>query len=225
MSQIKQWPSKERPREKLLEKGAQSLSDAELLAIFLRTGVAGKNAVDLSRDLLAHAGGLRAFFRLPTQIMCQYPGLGQAKSAQLQAGLELGKRYWKHSLDAKAILDDRPALHRYLIAQLSDCARETFACVLLDLHDRMLRFDCLAVGTLKEAAVYPREVVKHVLLHNAASVILVHNHPSGCTKASQADKHLTLHLKRLLDEVSVRVVDHIIVGHGACLSFCEQGWL
>ncbi len=226
MSIIKELPCRERPREKLMHHGADALSDAELLAIFLRTGVAGKNAIDLARDLLTKAGSLQALLKCTPKELCCYPGIGLAKSTQLHACLALGRRYWHHTLsDSKHVLNERKYLHRYLLARLGDCAHETFASLLLDMHYRMIRFDCLSIGTLQEAAVYPREVVKHALSHNAAAVILVHNHPSGCVEASQADKNLTIHLKRLLSEVSVNVVDHIIVGHGSCLSFLERGWM
>ena len=222
---IKDWPVQDRPREKLLQQGPESLSDSELLAIFLRTGIPGKNAVDLARDILKKTGGLQALLKMPSSILCTYPGLGKAKCAQIQACLELGRRYWYQAIRSEPLCHQPEALHRYLMACLGDHSREVFACLLLDVHDRMLRFDHLSAGTLQEAAVYPREIVKHVLLHNAAGVILVHNHPSGQVEPSQADQQLTQHLVRLLSEVGVKVVDHVIVGHGRSFSFCAHGLL
>lgn len=222
---ITEWPETERPREKLLARGPETLSDAELLAIFLRTGLPGKTAVDLARDLLARFGGLRQLLAAEQAGFCATPGLGPAKYAQLQAALEMGRRHLGERLQRGLALSSPLDTRRYLEACLRDRPHEVFGCLFLDNRHRVLAFEELFRGTLNGATVYPREVVKRALAHNAAAVILVHNHPSGMAEPSQADRSLTARLKDALGMVDVRVLDHLVVGDGETVSFCERGLL
>ncbi len=220
---IQDWPVAERPREKLLERGATSLSDAELLAIFLRTGVAGKTAVDLARDLLSRYGGLRDLFQVPAEELCTITGLGEAKVAQLHAALEMGRRYLAERLKRGSALNSVDDTRAYLQAELRDRTQEVFCCLFLDNRHRVLAFEELFRGTLNGTAVYPREVVRRAIGHNAAAVILVHNHPSGVAEPSRADELLTVRLKEALAMIDVRLLDHLIVGDGETVSFGERG--
>lgn len=222
---ITDWPIQERPREKLLQRGADALSDAELLAIFLRTGVAGKTAVDLARELLNEYGGLRPLLEAEQKRFCKSLGLGNAKFALLKAVLEMGKRHLRETLDRGVSLQNPEQTSAYLTAQLRGYQHEVFACLFLDNRHRIIQFDKLFHGTINGASVHPREVVKQALHHNAAAVILAHNHPSGVAEPSQADQHLTQQLKQALDLVDVRVLDHIIVGDGETVSMAERGML
>ena len=222
---INQWPATERPREKLLLRGPHALSDAELLAIFLRTGVAGRTAVDLARDLLSNFGGLRPLLEASQRQFTQGKGLGDAKYAQLQAVLEMARRHLAASLVHTNVLTDPECVHNYLQSQLRHCDREIFALLLLDSRHRVLRFERLFEGTLDGAAVYPREVLKSALSVGAAAVILVHNHPSGVAEPSQADIAITQRLKAALALVDIRVLDHLIVGDGYCASLAQLGLL
>ena len=222
---ITDWPYDERPREKLLARGPAALSDAELLAIFLRTGVAGKTAVDLARDLLAEFGSLRELLSADQQRFCTAPGLGEAKFAQLQAVLEMGRRYLGETLQRGAALSSPDDTHRYLQARLRDQCQEVFCCLFLDIRHRVLAFEELFRGTVDGSAVYPREVVKRALSHNAAAVIFAHNHPSGVAEPSRADKSLTASLESALPLVGVRVLDHLVIGDGEMVSFSERGLL
>ena len=220
---ITDWPKAERPREKLLERGPQALSDAELLAIFLRTGVAGKTAVDVARELLAHFGSLRNLLAADRPALCAAPGLGPAKYAQLVAALEMGRRHLGEALARGAALESTADTKGYLQARLRDLPHEVFCCLFLDNRHRVLAFEELFRGTLNGTAVYPREVVKRALVHNAAAVILVHNHPSGVSEPSRADETLTARLKEALTLVDVRLLDHLVVGDGEMVSFSERG--
>lgn len=222
---IRDWPDQERPREKLLERGAGALSDAELLAIFLRTGVRGRSAVDLARDLIGQYGSLRRLFEADFVTFCQTAGLGQAKYAQLQAVLEMGRRYLRENLQRGEAITSVAQTHRYLAAQLRHEPHEVFACLFLDNRHRVLAFEPLFYGTIDGASVHPRVVVKRALYHNAAAVILAHNHPSGVAEPSQADEQITLRLKDALDLVDVRVLDHVVIGDGKPVSFAERGLL
>ena len=222
---IAQWPVGERPREKLLERGAEALSDAELLAIFLRTGCAGKSAVDLARELLSEFGGLRPLMEAPREDFCRGEGLGDAKYTQLQAVLEMARRHLRESLQCGDALTSPDLVRRYLVSQLRHSPREVFALLLLDNQHRLIRYEPLFYGTLDGASVYPREVVKLVLASNTAAVILAHNHPSGVAEPSQADRHITDKLVAALELVGVRVLDHMIVGNGEVTSFAERGLL
>ncbi len=222
---ISDWPAQERPREKLLQQGPAALSDAELLAIFLRTGVQGKTAVDLARELLAEFGSLRTLLGASRQRFCQARGLGLAKYAQLQAVLEMSRRHLGESLRRGAALTSPAQSRAYIQACLRDFEHEVFACLFLDNRHRMLAFEELFRGTINGASVHPREVVKRALACNAAAVILAHNHPSGISEPSHADRQITRRLREALDLVDVRVLDHFIVGDGAAFSFAEQGLL
>ncbi|MDP3007675.1 MAG: DNA repair protein RadC [Methylococcales bacterium] len=222
---IKDWLAEDRPREKLLQRGSAALTDAELLAIFLRTGVQGKSAVDLARDLLADFGSLKALLDADHQRFCQAHGLGDAKYAQLQAVLEMAKRHFKEVLQRGNALTSPDITRAYLSAQLRGYSYEVFACLFLDNQHRVIQLDELFRGTIDGASVYPREVVKKALHHNAAAVIFAHNHPSGIAEPSTADKHITEKLKQALALFDIRVLDHFIIGDGQPYSFAEHGLL
>jgi DNA repair protein RadC len=222
---INDWPAAERPREKLRLRGPQTLSDAELLAIFLRTGIRGKTAVDLARELLGEYGNLRNLMRADVKRFCQSPGLGVAKYSQLQAVLEMGKRHLSETLQHGDALNSPDDTRRFLVSSLRDYHHEVFACLFLDNRHRVICFEEMFRGTIDGASVHPREIVKQALAHNAAAVILAHNHPSGVAEPSQADKSLTHRLKEALGLVDVRVLDHIIIGDGQTTSFAEIGLL
>ena len=222
---IREWPDAERPREKLLARGARSLSDAELLAIFLRTGVKGRSAVDLARDLLNHYAGLRRLFDADQATFCDSLGLGPAKYAQLQAVLEMARRYLEETLQRGDTISSVADTRRYLTAQLRHEPHEVFACLFLDNRHRTLAFEPLFYGTIDGASVHPRQVVRRALYHNAAAVILAHNHPSGIAEPSQADREVTQRLQTALELIDVRVVDHMIIGDSEITSLAELGWL
>lgn len=222
---IKDWPADDRPREKLLLSGAKALSDAELLAIFLRTGVKGFSAVDLARKLINEFGSLRQLLEADQQQFCKGHGLGQAKYVQLQAVLEMGRRHLESSLKHGDAFTDADNTMRYIKQRLRAYPHEVFACLYLDNQHRFLQFDELFRGTIDGASVYPREVVKAALKHNAAAVILAHNHPSGVAEPSQADIHITKRIKSALDLVDIRVLDHIIVGDAEVTSLAQRGCL
>jgi DNA repair protein RadC len=220
---ISDWPAVERPREKLLARGAPALSDAELLAIFLRVGVAGKTAVDLARELLDRFGGLRQLLVANPEEFCAARGLGVAKYAQLQAVLEIARRHLQEGLQRADVLSDPLLTRRYLQAQLRSHGREVFAALFLDSQHRMLAFEPLFFGTIDSAVVYPREVVRRALHHNAAAVIVAHNHPSGIAEPSQADRRLTERLREVLQVVDIRLLDHVVVGDVDNVSFADRG--
>ncbi len=222
---ITDWPEQERPREKLLHQGASALSDAELLAIFLRTGIPGKTAVDLARDLLLKFSSLRGLLTASRSQFCSQPGLGPAKYAQLQAMLEMGKRHLRATLVRDDALTDPTATREYLSARLRDHVFEVFACLFLDNRHRIIHFEELFRGTINGASVHPREVVRQTLEHNAAAVIFAHNHPSGVAEPSEADRQLTRRLQAALELIDVRVLDHIVIGDGESVAFSERGWI
>ncbi len=222
---ITDWPENERPREKLLIKGAASLSDAELLAIFLRTGIQGKTAVDLSRALLLQFGSLTNLFNASQADFCLMPGMGAAKFAQLQAVLEMAKRALSEQMQQQDALTSPGAVRDYLRLTLSGREHEVFVGVFLDAQNRVIASEELFRGTLTQTSVYPREVLKRALYHNAASIIFAHNHPSGVAEPSRADEILTQSLKAALGMVDIRVLDHFIVGKNCALSFSEKGIL
>lgn len=222
---MQSWPVNERPRERLLEYGVEVLSDAELLAIFLRTGVQGRNAVELARDLLSAFGGLRQLLEADQTSFTSHLGLGPAKYSQLQAVLEMGRRHLAASIQRDSALESPQAVRDFLKAKLRHELHEVFACLFLDTKHRVLAFEVLFYGTIDGASVYPRQVVKRALANNAAALILTHNHPSGVAEPSQADKILTERLKEALALVDVRVLDHFIVGDGEPLSMVENGWM
>jgi len=221
---IADWPADERPREKLLQRGSAALSDAELLAIFLRTGIKGKSAVDLARDLLSDFGSLQALLCADQNSFCQHSGLGPAKFAQLQAVLEMAKRHLFEELQRGDALENPTSTKNYLAAQLRPYKHEVFAGLFLDNRHRVIHFEELFSGTIDGASVYPREVVKKAMGYNAAAIIFAHNHPSGVSEPSQADRNITRRLQEALELVGVRVLDHIIVGD-ELISFAEKGYL
>ena len=222
---ITDWPELERPREKLLKLGPASLSDAELLAIFLRTGVRGKSAVDLARELLVRCGSLGALLAAKRSELQDLPGMGDAKYSQLQAVLEMARRALAETLRAQDALSSPGAVRDYLRLALAAREHEVFLLVLLDAQNRVLACEEVFRGTLTQTSVYPREVVKCALKHNAAAVIFAHNHPSGVAEPSHADQVLTQSLKQALGLVDIKVLDHFIVAGSAALSFAESGLL
>ena len=223
---ITDWPEGERPREKLAERGAEALSHAELLAIFLRTGVRGKSAVDLGRALLQQFGSLGALFAAAERgEIAGVSGVGPAKCAQLRAAYELARRALESDARDSELLASPHAVRRYLQYTLEHKPHEVFAAVWLDAQHRILEYQELFAGTLTQTSVYPREVVKFALQHNAAAVIFAHNHPSGVAEPSPSDRMLTETLKRALELVDVKVLDHFVVGRGAAMSFAERGLL
>ncbi len=222
---ITDWPAQERPREKLLRSGAKSLSDAELLAIFLRTGTRGRSALDLARDLLKEFGGLQPLLAADRENFCAMPGLGDAKFCQLQAVLEMAHRHLGESLARNDVLTSPEATRRYLRTRLQSYPHEVFACLFLDNRHRVIAFEELFQGTIDGASVYPREVLRRCLHHNAAAVIFAHNHPSGVAEPSRADAHITRRLREALSLVDIRVLDHIVIGHDQCVSLAERGML
>lgn len=222
---ITDWPAGERPREKLLQRGAASLSDAELLAIFLRTGVVGKSAVDLARELLTRFGSLTRLFAAREAEFCEIHGMGQAKYVQLQAVLEMSRRALQEDMRNGDALNSPAAVRDYLQLLLRGREQEVFLVIFLDAQHRVILAEEMFHGTLTQTSVYPREVVKRALALNAAAMIFAHNHPSGVAEPSQSDQMLTDALKQALSLVDVRVLDHFIVAGAGCLSFAEKGML
>lgn len=220
---ITDWPREDRPREKLLQKGEQILTDAELIAIFLQTGTRGKTALDIAKELLKEYGNLKKLLRAPPTILMQKPGMGKAKYAALKAAIELGKRYLEENIAIGEVLNSSQATQKFLARQLQDHANEVFACLFMDNHFRLIAFAELFHGTINEANIYPREIVRMGLSHNAAKMILAHNHPSGRAIPSEADKEVTQLIKKALALVDIEVVDHIIVGNPDHFSFAEAG--
>ena len=225
MHAIRDWPPGERPREKLLRRGANALSDAELLALFLRSGVAGRNAVDLAREALAGFGGLRPLLEAGQAAFCAQHGLGVVSYALLQAALELGRRQLQAELEQRDCLDSPATTRAFLASRLRHLPQEVFACLLLDNHHRVIAFEELFRGTIDGASVHPREVIRLVMQFNAAAVILAHNHPSGVAEPSRADIRLTRRLSDALALLDVRVLDHIVIGAGDGVSLAERGLL
>ncbi len=221
---ITDWPLEERPREKLLINGATSLSDAELLAIFLRTGVKGLTAVDMAKQLLEEHGSLRDLLAADMDKFCQSRGLGEAKFVQLQAVIEMSRRYFDEKLKRGDEITSASKVKDYLKSKLRDYEHEVFACLFLDNRHRIIKYEEMFTGTIDGASVYPREVVKRALSHNAAALILAHNHPSGVAEPSESDKRITQRLKDALSLIDVRVLDHFVVGDEV-VSFTERGLL
>jgi len=222
---ITEWPEDERPRERLLKQGAAALSDAELVAIFLRVGVKGKSAVDLARDLVVEFGSLNGLFAASEVDLCAIHGIGQAKYVQLQAVLEMARRALVEDIRLTDALTSPKSVRDYLKLTLARLAHEVFVAVFLTSQNRVIKVEEIFRGTLTQTSVYPREIVKLALAHNAASVIFAHNHPSGEPNPSQADRALTKTLADALALIDVRVLDHFIVAPGASLSFAEQGMM
>ena len=222
---IKQWPVSERPREKLLAGGASALSDAELLAIFLRTGVAGVSAVDLARELLTDFGSLKALLSADQKAFCRGRGLGEAKYVQLQAVIELARRFLSEELSRETVFNSPQSVSEYLLATLGRAQQEIFTVLFLDSQHRLIASENMFHGTIDGASVYPREVVKRSLFHNAAAILFAHNHPSGIAEPSLADRQITDRLKEALALVDIRVLDHWVVASGKTQSMAELGWL
>lgn len=220
---ITDWPEDQRPRERLIKHGPHALSDAELLAVFLRVGVSGKSAVDLGRDMIGHFGSLNRLFTAKLSEFSTINGLGPAKYAQLQAVLELARRSLGEELKAGQILSSPHAVKEYLRLLLASKQYESFAVLFLDVKNRLIAAEELFRGTLTHTSVYPREVVKAALAHNAASIIVAHNHPSGTPEPSSADRTLTRALMQALSLVDVRVLDHFVVAGRQVYSFAEHG--
>jgi len=222
---ITDWPLQERPRERLLALGPAALADAELLAILLRTGVKGKSAVDLARQLLGRFGSISALLEAGSTGKAETPGLGDAKLAQLKAALELARRALREEISSRDALASPRAVRDYLRLALAGREQEVFMLVLLDAQHRVIASEELFRGTLTQTSVYPREVVKCALKHNAAAVIFAHNHPSGVAEPSHADEILTRSLKSALALVDIQVLDHFIVAGARSMSFAERGLL
>ncbi len=222
---IRDWPDTERPREKLLQRGAQTLSDAELLALLLGSGTKGRSAVELARALIAEFGSLRNLLNAEMPRCVAQSGVGPARYATLQAAVELARRHFREALRIGPALAAPEATRTFLVAQLRDRPYEVFCCLYLDNRHRLIAFEELFRGTIDRAGVHPREVLRQTLLHNAAAVIFAHNHPSGVLEPSQADELITRRLKEALGLMDVRVLDHFIIGDGRCFSFSEAGLL
>jgi DNA repair protein RadC len=217
------WPESERPRERLLDAGPQALSDGELLAILLGTGIRGQPVPELARNLLVRWGGLTALLGSSPAELARAKGLGPARAARLLAALELGRRYLGAPLTPRCPLAAPEDAARFLKAKLLDLPHEVFCCLFLDTRHRLIRYEELFRGTIDGATVYPREVVKRALAHNASAVILGHNHPSGVSEPSEADRSITLKLAKALALVEIRLLDHVVVSRGGHVSLAERG--
>ncbi|OQP74189.1 hypothetical protein IA54_012345 [Xanthomonas phaseoli pv. syngonii LMG 9055] len=222
---IHDWPTHERPREKLLARGATALSDAELLAIFVGSGLRGQDAVQTARDLLHRHGPLRLLLDRPAKTLARLPGLGPASACKLAAGMELAQRHLMSALERGQALSEPPSVGRYFSQRLRARAYEVFAALFLDNCHRAIAFEELFTGTIDGADIHPREVVRRALLHNAAAVIVGHNHPSGNPEPSEADRAVTKRLLDSLELVDIRLLDHFVIGDGRPVSFAERGWL
>ncbi|WP_374348033.1 DNA repair protein RadC [Chitinimonas sp.] len=222
---IADWPSDDRPREKLLLKGAAMLSDAELLAIFLRTGLPGKSAVDLARQLLQRFGSLNQLFHASLADFTSIAGMGSAKYAQLQAVVEMARRALAENLTQLPVFSDPQSVRNYLRLWLGSEARETFGALFLDSQHRLISAECLFFGTIDQATVHPRELVKRGIAVNAAAVVVAHNHPSGHAEPSVADIALTKRLQDALLLVDIRLLDHFVVTTADAVSMAERGLL
>jgi DNA repair protein RadC len=222
---IRNWPKAERPRERLIARGADALSDAELLAIVIGSGLRGCSAVDVARQLITRFGSIRGLLQAPWRDCRRAAGLGLARFALLQAALELARRHHLDALRDSRVLATGKAVRDFLLEQLRERPFEVFCCLHLDARHRLIRFEELFRGTVDGATVHPREVVRQALAHNSAAVILAHNHPSGIAEPSHADELITRRVRDSLALVDVRVLDHIVVGAGTCISFAERGLL
>jgi DNA repair protein RadC len=220
---IRNWPATERPRERLIERGPQVLSDGELLAVLIGCGKRGRSAVDLARALIVEFGSLREFLNADQDRCLDQFGIGPARYAALQAALELARRHYQEPLRLGAALSARESIIGFLRSQLRDRPYEVFCCMYLDGRQRLIAFEELFRGTLDTTSVYTREVVRQALIHNSSAVIFAHNHPSGVAEPSPADAAITGRLKRVLGEVEVRVLDHVVVGDTRCVSFADRG--
>lgn len=222
---IKDWPAAERPRERLLAQGPRALSDAELLAIFLRIGLPGTSAIDLARNALQTFGGLNGLLAASLEKFSAQPGLGPAKYAQLQAIFELTRRAMAEDIRKETLFDSPARVRDYLRLSIGRLPHEVFVGLFLDAQNRLICEEHLSQGSLTQTSVYPREVVKRALAHNAAAVIFAHNHPSGLAEPSRADETLTRALQQALALVDIRVLDHLVITHSSQVSFAERGLL
>lgn len=220
---ITDWPIDERPREKLMQKGAAALSDAELLAIFLRVGLPGKSAVDLARELVSHFGSLQRMFSAQPKELCQIKGIGEAKYVQLQAVLEMARRALEEEMRLDDVMSSPTAVRRYLQSWLRNRSYEVFVGIFLDTRNQVITAEELFRGTLNQTSVYPREVARRALQLNAAALIVAHNHPSGSAQASSSDEALTRQLKAALGLLDIALLDHLIVAGNKVVSMAEQG--
>ena len=224
-SRINQWPSAQRPRERVLSEGVHSVSDAELLCILLGSGSAGMSALELARELLLRFGSLRGIFAATPRELAGVRGIGAAKATAITAARECYARSLKEKLRTGRRLCNSADSERFLMARLRDRRYETFCCMFLDCRNRVLAFEEIFHGTLDSAMVYPREIVRRAMERNAAAVILAHNHPSGVAEPSQADHLITERIRKALELIDVRVLDHFIVGHDGCASLARLGAL
>jgi len=222
---MKHLPADQRPREKLLARGAAALADGELLALLLRTGYKGRGVVAMADDVLAHCKGYAGLLNATPDALKGAKGLGPAKCAELLAVMEMARRALAQQLSAAPVFDSPGSVKDYLALNLGGRAQEVFCVLFLDTQHRLLRLEDLFFGTLSQTSVYPREVVKRALQLNAGAVVLAHNHPSGVAEPSRADEYLTQTLKNALQLVDVRVLDHVVVGQGQVVSFAERGLL
>jgi DNA repair protein RadC len=225
MTSLRDWPPGERPREKLLERGPEALSDAELLALCLGSGVTGTTALDLARQLLGEFGGLRRFLEATPRRLCAARGLGPARYARLAGSLELARRYLAARLPRGDALASPADTRRFLAARLGSRRQEIFACLFLDNRHRIIAFEELFRGTIDGASVHPREVVRRAIDLDAAALIVAHNHPSGVAEPSHADRAITRRLQQAAALVDLRLLDHVVVGDGELVSFAERGWI
>jgi DNA repair protein RadC len=222
---IANWPASERPRERLLSCGAGRLSDAELLAVFVRTGIRGRTAVDVARALLGRFGSISAIFSAGRRELCEEAGIGPSRYCQLSAAVELMSRALREDIGRRDALGSPGAVRDFLRLKLRDLPHEVFLGLYLDAQNRVIGDEELFRGTLTQTSVYPREVVKRALAHNAAGIILAHNHPSGVAEPSFADEALTRALRQALALVDIKVLDHFVVAGNAATSFAERGLL
>jgi DNA repair protein RadC len=219
------WPKEDRPREKLLSKGAAVLTDAELVAIFLQTGTRGKTALDLARELLTEHEGIKKLIDSPAATLQSKAGVGLAKYTRLQAAIELGRRYRRLQVDPRDVMNSSRVTQTFLADRMQHYPNEVFACLFLDNQLRLISFEELFHGTINEASVYPREIVRRALILNAAKIIIAHNHPSGRPEPSQADRDITSLIEKALELVDIRLIDHIIIGNPDHFSFATAGLL
>ncbi len=219
------WPEAERPREKLLQRGADALTDAELLAIFLRTGTKGLSAIDLAYKILNEFSSLRNLFNASLEDFSKIKGVGPAKYVQLQAVLEMSSRHLKETIEKQSAITSPHDTRQFLKSQLRDRSYEVFAAIFLDNRHQVIKFEELFRGTIDGASVYPREVVKKALKYNAAAMIVAHNHPSGIAEPSHADEQITQRLNKALALVDIRLLDHLVIGEGEVISLAERGIL
>jgi DNA repair protein RadC len=222
---VSYWPEAERPRERLLRQGPEALSDAELLAIFLRVGVRGKNVVELARELLRQFGGFRGLFKVAAKDLKQVKGSGNAKVATLEAVAELNRRWLEEKIKRAEFLECAHDVHQLLAQRMRDRDQEIFAVVFLDTKHRVLAIEELFFGTIDTASVFPREIVKRALALGAAALIAVHNHPSGVPEPSQEDHRITSDLKAACQLMDLRLLDHLIIGANTYYSFADRNQL